>query len=355
MLGGASGVLGALCVLAALCFRFPHYLVYGDARSFYASNIEIFRALLLASIVATLITGCASVLLRPRPGHGLAGLVLALVSLLLGGPRAEAVSSESIGISAGLDYFILSLLVLGMLFVPMERLWPLRPQRIFRRGWQTDLTHFFTNHVGIQILGFLSVVPVQLLFEWTTDSPLQRGVRAQPVWLQLIEVLLVVELASYWTHRAFHRVPLLWRYHAIHHSVEQMDWLAGSRLHLVDVVVTRLAGFLPVFVVGFSPAAVYAYLAFVSFHAVYIHANVRHRWPGIRRVITTPEFHHWHHASTPEAIDRNFAVLLSCIDTLFGTDYRPEHWPPTYGLADERVPETWTAQLLHPFRRQRAE
>ena len=90
------------------------------------------------------------------------------------------------------------------------------------------------------------------------------------------------ELASYWAHRAFHRVPFLWRFHAIHHSVEQLDWLAGSRLHVVDVVLTRLAGFLPVFVIGFAPEAVYGYLMFVSFHAVYIHANVNHRWPVLR-------------------------------------------------------------------------
>jgi sterol desaturase/sphingolipid hydroxylase (fatty acid hydroxylase superfamily) len=344
-------VLGALCVIAELCFRFPHHLVYNEARAFYVAHIGAFRTLLLASIVVTFVLGCAGVLLARGSRHGVMGLVLGVVAILLGGPHAEAVTSEPRAISAGIDYFVLSLLVLALLFVPMERVWPLRTQAVFRRGWQTDLAHFFTNHAGVQLLAFVSIVPVQLFFAWVVDSPLQRAVASQPLWVQLAEVLLVVELASYWTHRAFHRVPLLWRFHSIHHSVEQMDWLAGSRLHVVDVVVTRLAGFLPVFVLGFSPAAVYGYLIFVSFHAVYIHANVNHRWPVMRAVFTTPEFHHWHHAAEPDAVDKNFAVLLSCVDSLFGTAHRPDRWPERYGLMEAAVPDGYWRQMTLPFRR----
>jgi sterol desaturase/sphingolipid hydroxylase (fatty acid hydroxylase superfamily) len=337
-------------VIAELCFRFPHHLVYNDARAFYAAHMGAFRTLLLVCIVATFVLGCISVLMLRSAGHGAMGLVLGVVAILLGGPNAEALTSEPRPVSAGLDYFVLSLFVLGLLFVPMERIWPLRAQRIFRTGWQTDLGHFFANHVGVQLLAFLSMVPVQLFFSWLADHRLQRAVAAQPMWLQFAEIFITVEMASYWTHRAFHRVPFLWRFHSIHHSVEQMDWLAGSRLHVVDVIVTRLAGFLPVFVLGFSPAPVYGYLIFVSFHAVYIHANVNHRWPLVRRILTTPEFHHWHHAAEPEAVDKNFAVLLSCIDSLFGTAYRPDRWPAAYGVIGMPPPRGYWRQLLFPFR-----
>jgi sterol desaturase/sphingolipid hydroxylase (fatty acid hydroxylase superfamily) len=344
-------VLGALCVLAELCFRFPHHLVYNDARAFYAAHIELFRDILLACIVATFVLGCIGALVV-RSKHAVAGLVLGTVAILLGGPNAEAITSTPRTMSAGLDYFILSLLVLALLFIPMERLSPLRRgQRIFRKGWQTDLAHFFANHVGIQILALLSVVPVQLLFAWTVEGALQQRVAAQPLWLQFIEILFAVDLASYWMHRAFHRFPLLWRFHAIHHSTEEMDWLAGSRMHVIDVVVTRLIGFLPVFVLGFSPAAVYGYLIFLSFHAVYIHANVNHRWPVLRKLVTTPEFHHWHHAADVKAMDKNFAVLLPCIDAMFGTAYRPDEWPAAYGVVSGGPPPGYVGQLTFPFRR----
>ena len=349
--GLAAGALGALCVLAELCFLFPHHLVYNDARPFYVANISFFRTLLLISIVTTFVLGCVSVLLW-RSKHGAAGLLLGTVAILMGGPEAEAVTSAPRAVSAGLDYFILSLLVLALLFVPMERLWPLKPQKIFREGWQTDLAHFFTNHVAVQILAFLSIVPVEVFFRWATDGPVQQAVSSQPLWLQLVEILFVVDVTSYWVHRAFHRVPFLWRFHAVHHSIEQMDWIAGSRLHVVDVVVTRLFGFLPLFVLGFSPAAVYGYLIFVSFHAVYIHANVRHRFPVLRRVVTTPEFHHWHHAAEREAIDKNFAVLLSCIDYLFGTAYQPDRWPERYGVEGDAPPRDYVGQLAYPFTRE---
>ena len=110
---------------------------------------------------------------------------------------------------------------------------------------------------------------------------------------------MVADLAEYVVHRTFHGVPWLWRFHAIHHSAQAMDWLAGSRLHLLDIVVTRGLSFVPLYLLGFSPPALYAYLVFVSFHAVFIHANVRFRFKPIEWLVVTPRFHHWHHADAP--------------------------------------------------------
>lgn len=75
----------------------------------------------------------------------------------------------------------------------------------------------------------------------------------------------------------------------------------------------------------------HAYLVFVSFHAVFIHANVRWRFPGLRWVIATPEYHHWHHTSDEEGIDKNFAQALPMWDILFGTAHQPDHWPKRHG------------------------
>jgi lathosterol oxidase len=153
-------------------------------------------------------------------------------------------------------------------------------------------------------------------------------------------------------HRAFHRVPFLWRFHEIHHSAQALDWLAASRLHLVDIVVTRGLSFVPLFLLGFTPSAVYAYLIFVSFHAVFIHANVRFRFRPIEWLVVTPRFHHWHHAAAPEAVDRNFAIHLPLIDRLFGTSYFPAgRWPEAYGLPGRSVPDGWLRQLAWPLRR----
>lgn len=351
--GVASGLLGMLCVLAVLCFRLPDWLVTGDALPLYLQHLDLLRGLLMFSILATLGLAALSLLLWRRPQrHALAGLVLGGVALLLGGAEAEPVGTAAPRrFAAGLDYFVLELLVLGLVFIPLEAVFALRRQPLFRRGWQTDLKHFFVSHAGVQLLSFASMIPAQALFAWAVQWPFQHAVAAQPVWLQLLQMIVLVDLATYWVHRAFHHVPWLWRFHAVHHSSEHMDWLAGSRMHPVDVLVTRAAAFVPVFVLGFAPAALYAYLVFVSFHAVFIHANLLWRFGPLRWWLSTPEFHHWHHASDAEGLDKNFAAFLPLWDRLFGTAHLPGHWPRRYGTTGTPLPEGYVGQLAYPFRR----
>lgn len=352
--GVASGLLGALCVLGELCFLLPDVLVTKDALPFYRASIGIFRGILQGSILVTFALGALSVVLLRSKAHGLRGIALGAVSLLMGGAEAEAIDLGPRAVSAGLDYFVLELLVLGLLFIPLERAFALHRQRIFRTGWQTDLKHFFVSHAGVQLLSFAAMIPTQVFFAWVLQLGFQKAVAAQPLWLQFAEILLAVDFMTYWVHRAFHQLPLLWSFHAIHHSSRQLDWLAGSRMHLVDVLVTRAAAFIPVFVLGFAPAALYAYLAFVSVHAVFIHANLRWHFPGLRWVIATPEYHHWHHTSDEEGLDKNFAGFLPLWDLVFGTAHQPDYWPKNYGTVKFQPPEDYAGQFLYPFRRRGA-
>lgn len=350
--GLVSGFLGMLCVLAEFCFLFPDLLVTRDALPMYQANLRLFRGILQASILATIALGALGIALEHKNRRALLGIALGVVSLLMGGWEVEPVEMGAHrAFSAGLDYFVLELLVLGLVFMPMEALFPLRAQRVLRTGWQTDLKHFFVSHAGVQLLSFAGMIPAQVLFAWAVKLDFQQAVAAQPLWLQFLEMIVVVDFATYWIHRAFHQMPWLWNFHAIHHSSREMDWLAGSRMHPVDVVVTRAAAFLPVFVLGFAPAALYAYLVFVSFHAVFIHANVRWRFPGLRWLVSTPEYHHWHHSSDEEGIDKNFASFLPMWDLVFGTAHQPGRWPESYGTVKFQPPEDYPGQLAYPFRR----
>ena len=97
----------------------------------------------------------------------------------------------------------------------------------------------------------------------------------------------------------------------------------------------------------------YAYVVWVVIQATFIHANVAWEFRSIRWLIATPAFHHWHHSSAPEAIDRNFSVHLSLIDRVFGTYYLPDFWPKAYGLAGgRRLPLGYLRQFIIPFRSQ---
>jgi lathosterol oxidase len=349
--GTLSVFLGALSVLAVLCLRHPGLLVMADLRRLYP--LGLVRAVLELMIGLAFLMGFLSAVLRRRKVLAVTGIGCAVLAVLLGGAHVPLGDAAGSRYYLGLDWFVLTLLVLTSVFVPMERLFPFRAgQSVFRRGWVTDLTHFFVSHLLVQLLTYLTLVPSTVVFAWVTGPGLQDLVRSQPLWLQVVEILVVADLAEYAIHRAFHVVPWMWRFHAVHHSAESMDWIAGSRLHLLDIVVVRGVTFLPVYLLGFAQPAVYAYLVFVSFHAVFLHANVGFRLGSLEHVVAMPRFHHWHHSCEPEAIDRNFALVFPWIDQLFGTKHLPDgRWPSVYGVVGYSLPQGYWPQLLWPLRR----
>jgi len=352
--GWWSGVvavfLGGVGLLGALCLRFPEWLTTPGVRQ--AVPLSVAHGLIQGALGIGFLAGCLSATLRKRKVIGLTGLSLALLGSFLG---AGAPAPQPLGErgALGLDWFALNLLLTTVIFAPMERLFPLRPEQgPFRRGWTTDLTHFFVSHLLVQVSLFLTLVPATVLFDGALSPAVRSLVAAQPIPLQVLEVIAVADLTEYAIHRLFHAVPFLWRFHAIHHSAPAMDWLAGSRLHLVDILLTRGLTFVPLFVLGFAESAVYLYLAFVSFHAVFIHANVRFDLSAIEDWIATPRFHHWHHSASAAARDRNFAVHLPVLDRFFGTYHAPRgEWPGSYGLIEETAPEGYVEQTVWPFMR----
>lgn len=351
--GTVSVFLGTLALGAVAVLWLPEWLSTARFRALYP--LGLVRALIQGLIVLAFVLGAVSLLLRRRKVLGLTGCGLALLAALLGGGQVPIDGPLDRPLTLGLDWFLLNLFLLALLFVPLERLFPQRPrQGVFRPGWTTDLVHFGASHALVQALSFLVLLPATVLAGWWQPHGLQAAVRAWPVWLQALGCVLAADLAQYGVHRLFHRVPLLWRFHAVHHSSEALDWLAGSRLHLVDVLLTRSLVLVPLFLLGFSQAALAAYLVFVSFHAVFVHANLRFRLAALEPFLVTPRFHHWHHASEVAARDRNFAVHLPFIDRLFGTSLLPSGgaWPASYGLEGAPLPPGWLGQLVSPFRRE---
>ena len=245
---------------------------------------------------------------------------------------------------------IFGLVVLGVIFIPLERLFALRPQRILRDGWKTDLVHFAVNNILASVALVVPVVVVGLALRAMVPSAVHHAIATEPTWLQFAEAFLIAELGGYLGHRAAHRVPLLWRFHKVHHTIREMDWLAAAHLHPIDTVWTRSCIVIPLFALGFSRATFGGFLAFTTLQAIFIHANVRLTFGPARWVIATPEFHHWHHANAPEAYNSNFAGEFPWIDALFGTLYMPKgRMPARYGI-DEQQPVGYLRQLAWPFR-----
>jgi sterol desaturase/sphingolipid hydroxylase (fatty acid hydroxylase superfamily) len=353
--GWISGVLsialGILGLGAVLCFHFPSLLTFPELRSLYP--LPLVRAILHVVLVSAFLLGVLSVTLRRQWVLGGVGMGLTLVAALLGGSRVPIDGELTKGPFLGLDWFLLNVIVYSAIFIPLERWFALRAdQPIFRKSFRVDLTYFFISSLAVQVTTLLTLKPAMVLFSWASVPALRGWISALPLWIQLLAIVVLSDLVQYWIHRLFH-TGRLWGFHKIHHSAEEMDWLAGSRLHIVDVAVTRGLAYVPTYILGFAEPAIFAYAVLVSVQATFIHANVRFEFGLLRYLIATPQFHHWHHAKDAEGVDKNFAVHLPVIDWVFGTFHLPEgRWPRAYGLSDgERLPDWFTLQLVYPFRR----
>jgi sterol desaturase/sphingolipid hydroxylase (fatty acid hydroxylase superfamily) len=148
-------------------------------------------------------------------------------------------------------------LTIVLIFVPLERLFALREeQKVFRPRWRNDFVYHLVNPLVIQggILG-LTVVALTLS-QSVVPGALRGSVAAQPLWPQVVAVTLLADLGFYLVHRLFHQVSGLWNFHAVHHSIAEMDWLAAARVHPFDQILTKGAGLMVVFALGFSAEAI---------------------------------------------------------------------------------------------------
>jgi sterol desaturase/sphingolipid hydroxylase (fatty acid hydroxylase superfamily) len=284
---------------------------------------------------------------------GYTGLEIALVAGLLGGSTATARDVHDWGIFFGLDFFVLNMILAGLMFAPLERLVPhRRDQRLFRIDWREDLFYFLVSSMLVQAITFLTFAPSVFILDRTAGlGAFRAAVASQPLALQVVEVMILSDTAQYWFHRAFHRVPFLWGFHAVHHSTRAMDWLAGSRMHFIEIALLRGVTAIPMLTLGFSPVALQIYVGIVYVYSSLLHANVKGDFDRLGHFVATPRFHHWHHALEAEGVDKNFAIHFPLLDRMFGTFHMPPgRWPEGYGVP-EAVPSGYVRQFFYPFRR----
>ncbi|HSX92790.1 MAG TPA: sterol desaturase family protein [Hydrogenophaga sp.] len=343
-------VLAVLCFLGVLAFHFPEYLTTPELRRQY--DVALMRQILFWSLVLAGALSLANLVFRRAPWLAGAAFALVLLSALLGGHAVEVDPNFPDDTPyIGLDWFILDLLGSALIFIFIEKLFKLRKdQPVFRPEWQTDFHHFIVNHMLVGFMLLATNLLVHRLFGWVPVDGVRGWIAGLPFWAGLPLCILVADLAQYWTHRAYHEVPLLWHLHAVHHSTKHMDWMAGSRQHILETLITRTLVLGPIFLLGFSKEVIDAYIIVVGFQAVFNHANVSVRLGPLRYLIVTPNFHHWHHSQDQEALDRNYAAHYAFLDHLFGTAVNsPKRWPERYGVLGDYVPKGFLRQLAFPF------
>jgi len=351
--GVLSAFFGLLSFGSVVCLHFPQLLSSPELRAHYP--MHLMRLLIQSLIVGAIALGVVSAFLRKKKILGLTGMLLALSATLLGGASVEINETLHAGPAIGLDWFLLDLLLMTLIFSPIEVIWPAYPkQSVFRPEWLLDVGYFLSTHLPIQITSFLILLPATQLTHVLSSTSAQAAMASLPWLVQFFLAVLVADLAEYAIHRAFHTVPFMWRFHAIHHSSKALDWLAGSRAHIVEDVVVRGFILVPMMFV-FSQGIIVAYLLFVTIHATWAHCNFGPTLKWLEPYVVLPRFHHWHHTSQKECIDKNYAIHFPWIDKIFGTYYFPaDKWPDTYGLDNEKLPAGFWGQTFYPFTRPKA-
>jgi sterol desaturase/sphingolipid hydroxylase (fatty acid hydroxylase superfamily) len=240
------------------------------------------------------------------------------------------------------------------LFLPLETLFAVQPRKFFRKGLLQDLIYYFISNFAPALL---LAAPIALaaaaghaLMPWS----IQTAIAGWPIWMRVLAGVVIGELGFYWAHRLMHTVPYLWRYHAIHHSAEQIYYLVSARAHPFDNAFIRLCGLVPIYVLGIAApltpegGTTAALIVLVmTIWGFFIHSNFRVRLGPLEWLIATPAFHHWHHTRSDHK-DHNFASNLPVMDWLFGTYYLPAKWPEAYGTETPVAPSL-TGQLLDPL------
>lgn len=353
--GWISGVIGFLLGVAGLLLvislRAPAVLTMPEARAFETN--PWFRLFLHVLLIGAFGCSVLSLILRRGKMLGTSGVVVTLLAALLGGSRATSLTPDPAPVFLGLDWFVLNVLFTGILFIPIESIFPKKPdQPIFRTEWREDLFYYLVSSLMVQVLTFLTFAPAKSILAVTSLEHLRVWVGSFPFVVQFIAIMFLTDFVQYWVHRAFHRIPWLWHFHAVHHSAKSMDWMAGARMHFLEIFALRSMTVIPMFVLGFSDNAMHSYIFLVYLYSTFVHANLNWRLPVFESFLVTPRFHHWHHGIEREAIDVNFAVHFPLLDRMFGTYYLPEgKWPQGYGIEGHPVPNGYLAQFKYPFQR----
>lgn len=250
-------------------------------------------------------------------------------------------------------------LAVAAAFTVLTTFWACNPSGPWwrKKDLVTDLCYWFfipvvTRYFRIGLL----IAGAAALFGITSANGLiafyQNGhgpLAALPLAAQMIIFLVGEDIINYWTHRLFHG-QTLWKYHAVHHSSEELEWISAARFHPFNLFFGAVLADVALLLAGISPNVFVVLGPFTVAHSAFVHANLDWSLGPFKYVFANPVFHRWHHTAADRGGEKNFAGAFSLLDVLFGTFYMPANErPDRYGVADRAFPQSLGAQLMHPF------
>lgn len=254
------------------------------------------------------------------------------------------------------------LIIFSLAFSALAKWMPCNPgQPLWRKDLSTDIIYAFVTPVLNLFVRIAFLTIGAFIIFYGTEATTIVGyfkygfgpMAAMPIWWQAAVVFIVSDIMLYWLHRLFHG-KTLWRFHAIHHSPPDVDWLSTYRFHPVNSWLAFVLVDSIMLLVGFSPAAIAALANFNVIYSAMVHANLNWTFGPFKYLFASPVFHRWHHTSQEEGMDKNFAPTFPLLDIIFGTFYMPEgKLPERFGVPGSNIPSDFMGQIIWPFKQGR--
>jgi sterol desaturase/sphingolipid hydroxylase (fatty acid hydroxylase superfamily) len=252
-------------------------------------------------------------------------------------------------------------IILAVVFSVLSLFWACNAGRPWwrKRDLLTDVCYwFFIPLIGRYLRIGLLIIGAAMVFGITTPQGLVEfydngfgPIGRLPILAQAAFFLVATDFLLYWIHRWFHG-PAMWKYHAVHHSSEELEWISAARFHPINIFLGSVAVDVVLLLVGVSPNVLVLIGPFTVAHSAFVHANLNWTLGPFKYVLASPVFHRWHHTAAARGGSMNFAGTFPVFDLLFGTFHMPKQaLPGDYGIAEPDFPTSFAQQMLYPFRR----
>ena len=252
---------------------------------------------------------------------------------------------------------LISLAVMAIEFIAPWR----KKQKHFRKQFGQDLLWLvFNGHaVGITI-AFVATYLIEQFFPAITKAEELNLIAGQALWLQFLVFFILKDLLEWCIHNLLHRVPALWEFHKLHHSIEELDWIGNFRFHWMEIIVYKTLTYLPLVILGVDGQVILWIAILSTIIGDLNHSNLNITWGPLRYLINSPRMHVWHHMyALPDGRHKgvNFGINLSIWDWLFRTSYwpapneSPEQQPEKLGFPDmDEYPRSFVGRFVYPLR-----
>ncbi len=234
----------------------------------------------------------------------------------------------------------------------------------FRKDFWLDFFYMFFNFFLFSLVIYNAASNVVVLFfnrileSIGITNLVALEVMSWPVWAHLLLGFLVRDFVQWNVHILLHRVPALWEFHKVHHSVEQMGFAAHLRYHWMETIVYRSIEYIPLALIGISLRDFFVIHIFTLAVGHFNHSNIKVNLGPLKYILNNPQMHKWHHAyhmpaQRPYGV--NYGITLSLWDYIFRTDYIPyEGKEIRLGFPGiEKFPKTFWKQITYGFKRRK--